>query len=880
MDWKLLLRSIPKRRTNTIWGTGVYTFDTEANSLIPDLNRWHCLCFKPMDENRFFIFCDIDCLGINEETGEEYREQFERTYNARFFPTKDYIKLLESPKTKEVIAHNCLGFDFLAMKKLDGVEYGVGPDFIGKNKNITITDSLVLSRYLAPDRRLPAGCPKSIPKVGGGSKKIGPHSLDSWSYRTGIAKPTVVDWETKPLHVYVHRCCEDVLNNEAVYHLLEKEKADVAISNGDKKGQWEIPLRMAHKVYYMMCEQEITGVCFDKEGAEELLIFIDKEMKEIAETVEPQLGERDLPKGKQPKFPKLPWKKPFDTSKPFTKKGKLKKAVVDYLTKIGYKTEEDMMELLKEAIVKNEENGKESEGMALDLDIEKELSASGIAFCNKFGITDEQQMKEEIKSIESGDREIRKLTEPIKLANQDSIKQFFIHKVGWIPTLWKTKNLLIDIKTKKNFSEEDQDKKIKKYIADLRVSPYRQFILRKIGYKREPDYDSKVFYSKIKRLGRNIPSSPQLKDTRGNLCPNLEKLQGDTAKLIVKWLSYRNRRTTIKSFDKDTGWLNNKRLGVDGRLPARSTGITNTTRQKHHIICNIPAPTDSVLLGKKMRGLFIAPKNYCCVGTDCCGIEGRAMGEAAWNFDGGAYAKEVLDGDVHTKNAKAFSNVVGREISRGEGKSPFYAGIYGCQAEKMADLLGVDKEKGGRIIDALWSVAPGLKACKDALEKYWESTGKKYIMAVNGMKIFTRSRHSLLNAYLQSTDAILMDWSCCWIDSQIKKRCLDAKRWIYYHDEVNIYNKIKDLEIMYFPLENKPEERRDDRQYSKPKIFRDGEVLHFEPKEKKTSDQWIQWYSEVGEICVISMRKAGEYFNFRVPLDGQYIVGNSWGETH
>lgn len=271
-----------------------------------------------------------------------------------------------------------------------------------------------------------------------------------------------------------------------------------------------------------------------------------------------------------------------------------------------------------------------------------------------------------------------------------------------------------------------------------------------------------------------------------------------------------------------------------------------------------------------------------CIGTDCSGIEGRMMGEAAWNFDNGDYAREVLDGDIHTKNANGFSLATGKTVGRKESKSPFYAGIYGCQDKKMAQLLCVDPSVGGKILQALWDAAPGLKKCKDALEKYWERTGKKYILAINGMKIFTRSKHSLLNAYLQSSDSILMDWACCWIDREITLRNIDANRWVYSHDEVNYYSRLRDITEFYFSIDNKPKEFRDGIQYSKPKIFRGGKVINFEVKEKDIlpTDQWIQWYSEVGEICVQGMRNAGKFFNFRVPIDGQYIVGGSWADTH
>lgn len=37
---------------------------------------------------------------------------------------------------------------------------------------------------------------------------------------------------------------------------------------------------------------------------------------------------------------------------------------------------------------------------------------------------------------------------------------------------------------------------------------------------------------------------------------------------------------------------------------------------------------------------------------------------------------------------------------------------------------------------------------------------------------------------------------------------------------------------------------------------------------------------EVGKMQVDSYLEAGEYFNFRIPIDGEYKVGTNWSNTH
>lgn len=110
--------------------------------------------------------------------------------------------------------------------------------------------------------------------------------------------------------------------------------------------------------------------------------------------------------------------------------------------------------------------------------------------------------------------------------------------------------------------------------------------------------------------------------------------------------------------------------------------------------------------------------------------------------------------------------------------------MYGAQAPKIASMLGVDKDTGQRVIDAFWDTNFGLKGCKEYLEDFWESTGKKYILGFDNRKIWTRSKHSLLNAYLQSGGAIGMDVAgILWHERALKEGLLDkgVARTIYYH---------------------------------------------------------------------------------------------------
>lgn len=851
----------------------VYVMDCEANGLLDEVTYFHCLCFSPLASKQYYVFCDLNVLDSQD------RLAFEKQ-NVSFFPLQSYLQLLTSNKTTGLICHNIFQYDLPVMEKLNGIKFNCNSI---NNKLLDITDTLVLSRYLMPERRLPNGCPTSVFNTQSKkSDRIGPHGLAAWGYRTGIAKPTVVDWSDQPLSVYINRVIEDVKINKAAYIMLKRESKNVAIPNGSLTGQWDKPLKMCQKVYYLMCLQERTGVPFATSAAERLIVRIDQEMDEICKQIEPTLGQRKLPAGKQPNPPLTSqWKQAFNYKAPWTKTGKLKKSVVDYLISIGFTDAEAQEKYIKTLYSIDEYGDPMNEIAERIIKSPDLLTASAIRYCNKIGITDPVEMIVEFNRLHQGGTP-KVLKEKLQLKHKKDVKEFLIRD-GWRPTIWRYRNILINLKTKQKLSSEEVDVKYNKYIKEFHNSIYWPFILTDLGYTNlnNVDITTNAFKQRVLHKGRALLAAPQYKDNGGVTCPNLKKLIGETSLEIIKWLSLHHRRTTIKSLTKNTGWLLHPRLKVDGRLPAKASGISNTNRMKHAVVCNVPSVGDNVILGREMRELFIAPDGYLCCGVDASGIEGRCAGNAAYPFDGGAYAEEVLNGDIHLKNSIAFSKAAGREISRSDGKPIYYGSLYGCQAKKAGDMLGASSAVGQAVIDALWTTYPGLKLCIETLEKYWEATDKKYIMGLDGRKIFTRSKHSLLNCYLQSMGAILMDWVCCYIAQQIEIKQFDATRWVFYHDEVNHHIPKDSVKEYFFPLDSKPSEKRDGHYFSKPKLYREGQVLHYlKEKEALSTDQWIQWYSPFGEICVEAMIKAGQYFKLKVPLDGQYIIGDSWATTH
>jgi DNA polymerase I-like protein with 3'-5' exonuclease and polymerase domains len=106
-----------------------------------------------------------------------------------------------------------------------------------------------------------------------------------------------------------------------------------------------------------------------------------------------------------------------------------------------------------------------------------------------------------------------------------------------------------------------------------------------------------------------------------------------------------------------------------------------------------------------------------------------------------------------------------------------------------------------------------------------------WIMGLDKRTLHIRSVHSSLNTLLQGGSAILMKRALVIFDELIKEQELKGIFVANVHDEWQ-------LEV-----------------------------------DKDHGDM-------VGKAGVEAIKRAGEYYDLRCPLDGEYKVGNNWAETH
>lgn len=130
----------------------IYVFDIEANGLLEDATKIHCLCYYNVGDSTSGSLTDPSDI-------------------------KEFIQ-----NADVLIGHNIIRYDIPLLVKL-----------LKCKPHASLVDSLALSWYLYPERNL--------------------HGLESWGDDFGIPKPVINDWSSLTQEEYIHRCEEDVKIN-------------------------------------------------------------------------------------------------------------------------------------------------------------------------------------------------------------------------------------------------------------------------------------------------------------------------------------------------------------------------------------------------------------------------------------------------------------------------------------------------------------------------------------------------------------------------------------------------------------------------------------------------------------------------------------------
>lgn len=402
------------------------------------------------------------------------------------------------------------------------------------------------------------------------------------------------------------------------------------------------------------------------------------------------------------------------------------------------------------------------------------------------------------------------------------------------------------------------------------------------------------------------------------MCPNLMRLKDKFphAQQIVEYLTYRHRRNSIlgggAEWDEDDepekGFLSSVR--ADGRIPTpAATCDAATSRMKHKSVANIPRVTS--LYGQEMRSLFGVDRGYFQIGYDFDSLEARIESHYTWRYEDEPheYCNALLmdkPNDVHTMMARRITDVIKRKFERAPAKSVKYGITYGAQAPKVAKTIGSDLKTGELIFNAFWEAAKPLALLKERLNAYWEKTGKRFILGIDGCKVPTRSAHAILNSLFQSGGVICAKRAMVIHDDLLEEHRLNidffkddwknksfCQQLIAYHDEAQLEVTQDLVEFKWYKPEDLGWQKFGDEKEQEAENKRCKKIVeqYRLDTEKETGKMWSNVhespkggyffaYSLPGELASKAVKMAGEYYNLNVDLTAGYDIGRNWAECH
>ncbi len=245
-----------------------------------------------------------------------------------------------------------------------------------------------------------------------------------------------------------------------------------------------------------------------------------------------------------------------------------------------------------------------------------------------------------------------------------------------------------------------------------------------------------------------------------------------------------------------------------------------TGRMTHRSPNMAQVPSVNSEYGNECRACWTVENGYKLVGVDASGLEIRML---AHYMNDEEFINEIINGDIHTFNQK----LAGLE-SRNQAKTFIYALMYGAGDEKLGSVVEGTTSDGRRARQHFFDNKPSFKSLTTRVQR---ASHKKFLKGLDGRKLYIRNNHAALNTLLQGAGAIVMKKALVDLDMKLKLNAIDYKFVANIHDEWQLEVKDSQAECS-------------------------------------------------GIMAVDSIKKAGEHFNLRCPLDGEYKIGGNWSETH
>lgn len=602
-------------------------WDSEAKNLLNTQSIDYNASPYKLRDNRF-----VHCVGFKEHnTDNRFMFVGEDVYNGKL---KEFI--LDS--ATELIGHNTINYDHLLLKMAIGLDYSIGcsklgiPDTVG-GKEIIITDTLVMSKTLNPDR----------PQ----------HSIDYHGRVLGLEK---IDWRAKAIEIGLIEATAPKGAEFAVYHeemgiymMRDIDVGEKVLNYLEKEWgtwDWTSAYELEKAVAEIITRQEHRGFKYNKELAIECVKDLDAKMEELRQKVEPLIPPKPLTKGDLADM--------TPTEKQFKKNGEPTTHILNFAKKHGGEFKEidgvwqgELFGTLYKLPIAHE-----------PLFTHKPAKLDDTLHIKEWLVTlgwNPTQYKERDLTVDS---KKKKLTR----------EKFDIAVEKWV-----------DQTLASPFRNDRLD--------ELDV-PRRIDRDRLVGKMQAHDHMKRpliVYTNPTLTVGMEKDIDPALLEMTAKF---------PYAKEISNYLTYKHRRNSIlgggvdpdDDEDMQKGWMSVERINEDGRIPTPAdTCGAATSRFKHRLVANIPRVTS--MYGKEMRAQFGVDEGFYQMGYDFDSLEAKIESHYVFRYDGGPEYGVSLTAqkpnDCHTVLANQISILLGRKFPRGTAKNV----KYGCLPTDNTEVL-------------------------------------------------------------------------------------------------------------------------------------------------------------------------------------------------
>jgi DNA polymerase I-like protein with 3'-5' exonuclease and polymerase domains len=193
--------------------------------------------------------------------------------------------------------------------------------------------------------------------------------------------------------------------------------------------------------------------------------------------------------------------------------------------------------------------------------------------------------------------------------------------------------------------------------------------------------------------------------------------------------------------------------------------------------------------------------------------------------DGGVYANQILEGDIHQYNADAIKG------TRDQAKRFIYSVLFGAGDQLVGKIVGGSAKDGKRLKDSFNEAVPAFAKLQSNLKR---AAKRGYLVGLCGRKLYIREERKLLSQLLQASGAVVCKKWVQLTHTEINKQFGPEQAFLmaWVHDEVQIACKNKDIA------------------------------------------------NECREIAIRMAGATGRHFNTKIRIDAEGNLGQSWLECH